>query len=189
MTNPVKETKVITGKVRLSYTHVFEPESINGSDDKKYSVSLIIPKTDTVTINKIKSAVENAIANGLATKLGGKKMGLKLPLRDGDIDRADDEAYANSFFVNASCKTKPGIIDRFKNPITDPEELYSGCYGLASITFYAFNSNGSKGVACGLNNIMKVSEGEPLGGRNSADADFADVDSSILQEEDDEIFG
>lgn len=188
MANPVKETKVITGKVRLSYVHVFEPEAIGDSDDKKYSVSLIIPKSDTVTIGKIKAAVENAISNGLATKLGGKKLGLKLPLRDGDIDRADDETYANSYFINASCKTKPGVIDRYKNQITDPEELYSGCYGLASLTFYAFNSNGNKGVACGLNNLMKVAEGESLGGRNSADADFSEVDGSIFQDDDENIF-
>jgi len=166
------KTKVITGKVRFSYANVWEPKSINGGDEK-YSVSLIISKDDTKTINEIKAAIEVAKQDG-KTKFGGKIPGnLKLPLRDGDIDRPDDEAYENSYFVNANSKDKPQIVDKNVKPILDQEEVYSGCYGRASITFYAFNSNGNKGIACGLGNLQKLSDGEPLSGRSKAEDEFS----------------
>lgn len=163
--------KVITGKVRFSYANVFEPKSINGSDPK-YSVSLIIPKEDKVTIDKIKAAIEVAKKEGLS-KLGGKiPANLKTPLRDGDIDRPDDPAYANSYFVNANSTIRPGIVDANLQPIIDSTEFYSGCYGRASIVFYAYNANGNKGIACGLQNLQKLEDGEPLGGRSRAEDDF-----------------
>lgn len=178
-TNP---TKVITGIVRLSYANVWEPKSINGGAEK-YSVSLIIPKSDTKTLNAINAAVNAAIEEGKG-KFGGKipnKAALKLPLRDGDIDRADDEAYANSYFINANSNTAPQIVDRNVNPILDRSEVYSGVYARVSINFYAFNSNGNKGIACGLGNIQKIRDGEPLGGRTNAAEDFAtDVDDDFL---------
>jgi len=163
--------KVITGKVRFSYANVFEPKSINGSEPK-YSVSLIIPKEDKVTIDKIKAAIEVAKQEGLS-KLGGKiPANLKTPLRDGDIDRPDDPAYANSYFVNANSTIRPGIVDANLQPIIDSTEFYSGCYGRASIVFYAYNANGNKGIACGLQNLQKLEDGEPLGGRSRAEDDF-----------------
>lgn len=163
--------KVITGKVRFSYANVFEPKSINGSDPK-YSVSLIIPKEDKVTIDKIKAAIEVAKKEGLS-KLGGKiPANLKTPLRDGDIDRPDDTAYADSYFVNANSTIRPGIVDANLQPIIDSTEFYSGCYGRASIVFYAYNANGNKGIACGLQNLQKLEDGEPLGGRSRAEDDF-----------------
>jgi hypothetical protein len=163
--------KVITGKVRFSYANVFEPKSINGSDPK-YSVSLIIPKEDKVTIDKIKAAIEVAKQEGLS-KLGGKiPANLKTPLRDGDIDRPDDPAYADSYFVNANSTIRPGIVDANLQPIIDSTEFYSGCYGRASIVFYAYNANGNKGIACGLQNLQKLEDGEPLGGRSRAEDDF-----------------
>ena len=178
-TNP---TKVVTGIVRLSYANVWEPKSINGGAEK-YSVSLIIPKSDTKTINAINAAVNAAIEEGKG-KFGGKipnKAALKLPLRDGDIDRPDDEAYANSYFINANSNTAPQIVDRNVNPILDRSEVYSGVYARVSINFYAFNSNGNKGIACGLGNIQKIRDGEPLGGRTNAADDFAtDVDDDFL---------
>lgn len=178
-TNP---TKVITGIVRLSYANVWEPKSINGGAEK-YSVSLIIPKSDTKTLNAINAAVNAAIEEGKG-KFGGKipnKAALKLPLRDGDIDRPDDEAYANSYFINANSNTAPQIVDRNVNPILDRSEVYSGVYARVSINFYAFNSNGNKGIACGLGNIQKIRDGEPLGGRTNAAEDFAtDVDDDFL---------
>jgi len=169
------KTKVITGKVRFSYANVWEPKSINGGDEK-YSVSLIIPKSDTKTINDIKAAIEAAKQDGKA-KFGGKiPANLKLPLRDGDIDRPEDEAYKDSYFVNANSKDKPSIVDKNVKPIMDQDEVYSGCYGRASITFYTFNQNGNKGVACGLGNLQKLSEGEPLSGRSRAEDDFSSAD-------------
>ncbi len=174
-------TKVVTGIVRLSYANVWEPASINGSKPK-YSVSLIIPKGDTKTIADINAAIDAAIQEG-AAKFGGKipnKAALKLPLRDGDIER-DDEAYKGSYFVNANSTTAPEVVDRSLQRILDRNEVYSGCYARVSINFYAFNSNGNRGIACGLGNIQKVRDGEPLGGKSSAADDFAtDLDDDFL---------
>ena len=174
-------TKVVTGIVRLSYANVWEPASINGSKPK-YSVSLIIPKGDTKTIADINAAIDAAIQEG-AAKFGGKipnKAALKLPLRDGDIER-DDEAYKGTYFVNANSTTAPEVVDRSLQRILDRNEVYSGCYARVSINFYAFNSNGNRGIACGLGNIQKVRDGEPLGGKTSAADDFAtDLDDDFL---------
>ena len=174
-------TKVVTGIVRLSYANVWEPTSINGSNPK-YSVSLIIPKSDTKTISAINAAIDAAIKEG-TPKFGGKtpnKAALKLPLRDGDLER-DDEAYKNAYFLNANSTTAPQIVDRAVNPILDRSEVYSGCYARVSINFYAFNSNGNRGIACGLGNIQKIRDGEPLGGKSSAADDFTtDLDDDFL---------
>ncbi len=168
------ETKVITGKVRFSYANVFEPKSINGSIPK-YSISLLIPKDDEKTLSKIKQAIENAKKVGV-TKYGSKlPANAKMPLRDGDTERPDDEVYKGHYFINANSNDKPGILNKFKIAITDPEEFYSGCYGYASINFYAFNANGNKGIACGLNNLMKIEDGERLGGKLSAETDFETI--------------
>jgi hypothetical protein len=167
--------KIVTGKVRFSYANVFEPQSVNGSEPK-YSVSLIIPKSDKKTLDKINKAIEVAKKEGVS-KLGGKiPANLKTPLRDGDLDRPDDEAYSNSYFINANSKVKPGIVDKDLQAIMDPTELYSGCYGRASIVFYAYNANGNKGIAAGLQNLQKLEDGEPLGGISRPEDDFEAVD-------------
>lgn len=170
-TNP---TRVVTGEVRLSYAHLFESQSIQGSKPK-YSVSLIIPKSDRETISKIERAIDAAIEAGIG-KFGGKrpsKAALKLPLRDGDTER-DDEAYAGCLFVNANSTLPPEVVDQDLNPVLSPAEVYSGCYARVSLNFYAFNTNGNRGIACGLGNVQKLRDGEPLGGgRTSAADDFA----------------
>lgn len=177
-TENVQSTKVVTGLVRASYLHIWEPSAVNEGDQKKYSASLIIPKSDKATIAKIEAAVKAAAEQG-KSKWGGKiPAKLKLPLRDGDEERPEDEAYADSWFLNSNCKTKPGIVDSNAQPIMNQDEVYSGCYIRASITFYPFDTNGNKGIACGLNHIMKVKDGEPLGGRSTAESDFAEVLSS-----------
>lgn len=181
MSKFVNPTKVITGvNTRWSYVNAWEPKSINGGAPK-YSVSLIIPKSDTRTIEKIQSAIQAAYEEGQGKLKGnGKSVPalsvLKTPLRDGDAERPDDEAYADSYFVNANSGTAPGIVDADRNPIIDRSEVYSGVYGRASINFYAFNSNGNKGIACGLNNLQKIRDGEPLGGKSRAEDDFATED-------------
>ncbi len=174
------QTKVITGKVRFSYAHVFEPQAAEGSDKEKYSVSIIIPKEDKKTLDKIDKAIELALENGKA-KFGGKiPKGLKLPLRDGDEER-DDEVYAGSMFLSANSNIKPGIVDENLDPIMDKNEFYSGCYGRASINFYAFNVGGNKGIACGLNNLQKLEDGERVGGSiSSAADDFGSADDDLL---------
>ena len=181
--NPME---VITGPdTRWSYANVWEPKSINGGTPK-YSVSLIIPKSDTKTIAKIEAAIEAAYKEGEAKLKGnGKSVPalsvIKTPLRDGDMERPDDPAYANSYFVNANATSAPGIVDADRNPILTRSEVYSGVYGRASISFYAFNSSGNKGIACGLNNLQKIRDGEPLGGKASAESDFAsDEDDDFL---------
>lgn len=183
MSNTNIPTKVITGRdTRFSYVNVFEPKSINGSTPK-YSVSLIIPKSDTETVGKIKAAIRAAYKDGESKLKGtGRSVppleSLKTPLRDGDIDRPDDEAYAGCWFVNANATQAPGVVDAQRMRITDPAEVYSGCYGRASISFYAYNSSGNRGIACGLNNLQKLRDGEPLGGRASAESDFGDGDDA-----------
>ena len=182
-TNP---TKVITGvNTRWSYANVWDAKSINGGTPK-FSVSLIIPKDDTVTVNKIKAAIQSAYDEGQSKLKGNGKTVpalsvLKTPMRDGDLERPDDEAYANSYFINANSASAPGIVDADRQPIIDRSEVYSGVYGRASINFYAFNSNGNKGIACGLNNLQKMKDGEPLGGKSRAEDDFAtDADEDFL---------
>lgn len=178
-------TKVITGvDTRWSYANVWDPKSINGGTPK-YSVSLIIPKSDKVTIQKIKAAIQAAYEEGESKLKGnGKSVPslsvLKTPLRDGDLERPDDEAYKNAYFVNANSATAPGIVDADRQQIINRSEVYSGVYGRASINFYAFNSNGNKGIACGLNNLQKIRDGEPLGGKASAESDFATDDDDFL---------
>lgn len=170
-------TKVITGKVRFSYAKVFVPEAMEGSEVKKYSVCLLIPKSDTKTVAKIEEAVKEAIAAGMdkVGKNGKVAPGIKLPLRDGDTEK-DDDVFAGHWFINASSLNKPQIVDADLNPIMDKDEFYSGCYGRASINLYAFNVNGNKGIAAGLNNLQKLDDGERLAGGSTAEEDFADDD-------------
>ena len=176
-----KTTKVITGSTtRWNYANVWEPKSINGGTPK-YSVSLIIPKTDTQTIEKIKTAIQTAYEEGQSKLKGnGKSVPalnlIKTPLRDGDREKPDDSIYAGCYFINANSITAPCIVDADRQPILEKSEVYSGVYGRASINLYAFNSNGNKGIACGLNNLQKISDGEPLSGKSSAKTDFASVD-------------
>ena len=187
MANAVKNPmKVITGpETRWSYVNAWEPKSINGGTPK-YSVSLIIPKSDTKTVEKINAAIKAAYEEGAGKLKGNGKSvppmaAIKLPLRDGDVERPDDEAYAGCWFVNANNTAAPGIVDAERQPIIDRSEVYSGVYGRASISFYAFNSSGNKGIACSLNNLQKIADGEPLGGHASAEADFAtDDDDDFL---------
>ncbi|MBB2481089.1 DUF2815 family protein [Bacillus sp. APMAM] len=167
-------TKVIVPS-RLSYLHCWEPNSINGGDPK-YSVSAIIPKSDTKTIAAINAAIEQAKKESIS-KWGGKiPNNLKMPLRDGDIERPDDEAYKGSYFFNANSRQAPQVVDGKVQPILDQSEVYSGCYGRISVTFYGYNSNGNRGIAAGLGNIQKLRDGEPLGGRSKASDDFETVE-------------
>jgi hypothetical protein len=167
-------TKVIV-PCRFSYLHCWEPDSINGSEPK-YSVSAIIPKSDKETIAKINAAVEQAKKDSIS-KWGGKTpTNLKFPLRDGDIDRPDDDAYKGCYFFNANSKQAPQIVDSKVQPILDQSEVYSGCYGRISVTFYGYNSNGNRGIAAGLGNIQKLKNGESLGARTNAAEDFESVD-------------
>lgn len=167
-------TKVVTGKVRFCYVNVFEPTAMNEGDTPKYNICVLIPKSDTATIDKIKKAIEAAKEAGkvkLADKNGRIPANLKLPLRDGDEERPDDPAFEDHYFINANSMRQPSIVDHSLNPIMSRDEFYSGCYGRASISFYAFNVS-SKGIAAGLNNLQKLEDGEMLAGGSTAEEDF-----------------
>lgn len=173
-------TKVVTSKVRFSYAHVFEPTSIEEGGTKKFNISVIIPKSDKALLKKIEKAIQLAKTEGTA-KFGGKiPAKLKTPLRDGDEERPDDEAYENAMFFNASSTRRPQIVDESRNEILDQDEFYSGCYGRISVNFYAFNSNGNKGIAAGLGNLQKLEDGERFSGGSTADEDFGDEGEDLL---------
>ena len=176
--NSVNLTKIVTGVCRLSYANIWQAKSINGGAPK-YSTSVLIPKSDTKTIAKVKAAIQAAYEEGEGKLKGNSKSApslasLKTPLRDGDIERPDDEAYAGHWFLNANSNTAPGVVDASREPIYDTSEIYSGVYARVSLAFYAFNSNGNRGIACGLQNIQKVRDGESLGGKAKAEDDFDD---------------
>ena len=155
MSNQVNSTKVVTGKVRFCYVNVFEPTAMNEGDTPKYNICVLIPKSDTATIDKIKKAVEAAKEAGkakLADKNGRIPANLKLPLRDGDEERPDDPAFEDHYFINANSMRQPSIVDRSLNPIMSRDEFYSGCYGRASINFYAFNVY--KKISCHYISLM-----------------------------------
>ena len=169
---------------RISFANIWEPKAINGGDEK-YSVSCLIPKSDKKTLARIQKAVEAAKEDGKTRKWSGKiPPNLKLPLRDGNIDRPDDENYEDCYFLNASSKDAPQVVDRKVNPVLDPMMVYSGCYCNVSVNFYAFNANGNRGVAAGLGNIQFVRDGERLSGKASADADF-----DALEDDDEDVLG
>lgn len=172
--------RLMLKNVRLSYAHVWEPQSVNGSEPK-YSSSFIIPKSDTTTIQAIEAAIEEVLKTDGPGKFGGKvppRASLKLPLRDGDAER-DDDAYADSMFMNANSRRRPQIVDASVQPIIDRDEVYSGCYVNATVEFYVYNVNGNRGVACGLGNIQKLRDGEALGGGGvKAESEFAAIDDA-----------
>ena len=169
-----KAIKVVTGKVRFSYAHVFTPQASQEGGTPKYSVSIIIPKSDTETINKINKAIEQAKEENKAVWGGTVPKGLNGGLRDGDEEKDTTRypEFANSYFINANSFQKPGVVDAALEPIINKDDFYSGCYGRASLTFYPYDGK-SKGIACGLGNLQKLEDGEKLGGGASAAADFA----------------
>ena len=171
--------KIITGKVRFSYANVWEPKSINGSEPK-YSVCIIISKTDKETLKKINVAIVEAKREGI-TKFGDIIFdNFKTPLRDGDVDRPEDEAYAGSYYINANSIIKPGIVNKSVQAIIHQNEFYSGCFGRASIIFYAYCAEGNVGIACGLQNLQKLEEGEKLSTRSSTEEDFGAEEEDFL---------
>lgn len=181
----VKENKVVFGPCRLSYTYLFNKFVPNGdASNGKYMTNVLIPKSEKETVKAIQKAIEAGKKAAILSKWAGKEpKKLDLPLRDGDTDKENDELYANSFFLNAKSNTRPGIVDRDKSPIMDEEEIYSGIWAIVSVTFYGYDVPGNRGVACGLNNVMKFKDGERLGGRASAESDFSDLD--MVDDDDD----
>ena len=185
--NVVNPTKIITGVCRLSYANIWQAKSINGGAPK-FSTSVLIPKSDAVTVARVKKAIQAAYEEGEGKLKGNGKSvpplaALKTPMRDGDLERPDDPAYEGHWFVNANSSTAPGVVDINRQPIIDTSEIYSGVYARVSLSFYAFNSNGNKGIACGLQNVQKVRDGESLGGRTKAEDDFNDEFNTADEED------
>lgn len=179
----IQSAKVILGKTTCwSYANVWAPKAITEGATPKYSVSLIIKK-DSPDVDKIKAAIQFAYNEGLSKLKGSSKVApaleaIKTPLRDGDKERPGDEAYAGCYFINANSTDAPGIVDAACNPILDHSEVYSGVRGRCSVTFYAFNNAGNRGIAVNLNNLQKWFDDEPLGSKATAEADFkADSES------------
>ena len=184
MSKTTSPTKVVI-PCRISFANIWEPKSINGSEEK-YSVSCLIPKNDKATLTKIHKAIEAAKEAAQSKRWGGKiPPTLKLPLHDGDTERPDDETYKDMMYFNATSKDAPQIVDRKVQPILDPMECGSGDYCNVSVNFYGFNTNGNRGVAAGLQNIQLVKHGERLAGKASAASDFEEIEG----EDDSEVFG
>lgn len=182
---PAATTKVITGKVRLSYVHLFEAYSSFEGQDAKFSTVILVPKTDTKTVNAIKTAQKLALENGKTSKFGGTiPKNWKNTFRDGDEEGDLDKnpEYAGHWFMTVSNKTRPGIVDENVQPILDSTEVYSGCYARVSITAFPFSASGSKGVSFGLNHVQKLADGEPLGSVTKAEDDFTAVAVDDLEE-------
>lgn len=176
----MSSTKIVTGKVRLSYVNLLTPRAQEEGKEPKYSVCILVPKSDTKTVTAIKQAIEAAKEAGKASWGGRVPAGLKMPLRDGDTER-DGAEYAGHWFMNASSKRKPQVVDSNVQPILDANEVYSGMYARVSINFYAYNQQGNRGVAAGLGNVQKVADGEALGGAASrAEDEFSAVTEDFL---------
>lgn len=188
----VSDTKMLIGPVRFSYANVWKPKAVSDDDDAKlkYSVCLLFSKKDKLLLAKVQKKIQTAIAAGKDTFKGKKPT--KMPLRDGD-EKDGDSAYEGHWFLNANSDNPPGILGPDKEPIINKDEFYSGCYGYASINFYAFNQRGNVGIGVGLNNLLKLKEGERLSGRDSAESDFEeleiedDVDTDPVEDDIDDL--
>lgn len=171
-------SKVVTGKVRFSFEHIFVPQQNDDGGDPKYSITMLIPKSDTVTMNKIRAGIKEA-ADNFRARNGAASLpqNPSTTLHDGDGLRPSGDPFGpeckGCYVMTVSSKQKPVVVDAARNPIIDTSEIYSGCYGRVSFNFYAYNSHGKKGISAGLLAVQKLSDGEPLGTRGSAD-DFAD---------------
>lgn len=180
------DTTIVTGKVRLSYAHLFEPHvnpSAPAGSKPKYSATLLISKDDKETLDKIKKAQQNALEKFKDSKFEGKiPKAWKSTLRDADSPEEEDmleknPEYAGHYFMSVSNTMRPGLVDRNRTPILDPEEIYSGCYARVQINAFAFNTQGNKGISFGLNNVQKLADGEPFGAViEKAENVFGDVD-------------
>lgn len=178
-TTEVKKSSSIVIPARLSYLHVWAPHAMKPTDKAKYRAALLIDKKDTATVAKIQKAIEEAKELG---KTRVKDWAGKIPkvlkeiFRDGDAEK-DDPNYAGHYFINATSDYQPGVLDSNKEEMLDKTKLYSGCFAKVDINFYGYYANGSAGIACGLNNIMKVKDGPSLAGKRSATEAFKDEEA------------
>lgn len=174
----MSETKVVTAElVRFSYVNLIEPKLAPGATEAKYGMSVIMPKNAKKTLKLVEAAVKAAEEAGVA-KFGSSWKAKKKPLRDGDEEREGDLAYKDSFFLNANNKNMPGVVDAKRQKILDLKEVYSGCWGNVSLTFFPYKVSGSMGIGCALNHVQKVKDGEPLGNVTRAEDDFEEFEEA-----------
>lgn len=176
----ISETACRLGEVRFSYVNVFSKRVNPDGTLGKYSVCVIIPKSNTDAVKLFTQAYEAAKLNGKTTKWGGKiPAKVTLPLHDGDEERPDDPAFEDCWYFNCSSNNAPGI--RVKDELgqvieaLDDGDFYSGCYGAVTVNLFPYSASGNQGVGVGLNNVIKLRDGEKLSGGRSADADFGDL--------------
>lgn len=172
--------KVLTGEVRLSYANLLQPRTPQGGGDPKYSVTLLIPKTDVKSKADIDSSIRAAVQEGISKKWNGKQPPqIHTPIHDGDGAKENGEPFGDEchgcWVISASSKQKPGIVDSALQEIINPSDIYSGMYARVTIRFFAYDSNGKRGIGCGLGNVMKTHDGDALSGHASAESDFADI--------------
>lgn len=168
---------IVTGEVRLSYVNVFEPRANQNGGEPKYQVTVLLPKSDVNTKAAIDRAIQEELQNGVSTKFGGVMPAMPaIPIHDGDGVRPSGEPFGEEcrgcWVFTASSKQRPEVVDENCQPILSQTQVYSGCYGRVSIRFFAYNQAGKKGVGCGLGNVQKLRDGEPLGGGSTALQDF-----------------
>lgn len=165
------KNQVVTGECRLSFVNLMEPKAFREGDEPKYSVTAIIPKTDTKTIAAIKAAIQAAAEKGAQKHFGGRvPTNVANTFKDGDTE-VDDMGdlknikypeYKNSYFIRLASKNRPKVLDANRQEIIDPTQVYSGVYGRVSMTFFAYSGDGKRGVSASLNNVMITRDGEPL---------------------------
>jgi hypothetical protein len=176
----ISDTTIRLGEVRFGYVNVFEPRKDKNGNPDKYSVCVLIPKTDKQAIQLIEDAINAAKEKGKSGKWGGKVPGrLTTPLRDGDEEEKGEE-FEGMMFLNASAqlKSKPGVRVLDGGMIVealDTDDFYSGCWGAVTLAFFPYDSEGNKGVGAGLNNVIKTRDDEKLAGGASAESDFGDM--------------
>ncbi len=179
----------LIGPVRFSFLTVFEPRAMQGQEEKKYSVCCMIPDTDKKLLAQVNQDIQDAITTAIENnKFPKSKVPLlKLPLRKGTEEAAigkRGKEFEGYVFFNCSSKNQPGIVDTNRQPIMDPKDFWSGCWGYVDVNFFGYNTSGNMGIGVGLNNIMKWREDDRLDGRQSADKAFADVELPDVPEAD-----
>ena len=174
---------ITIGPVRFSYAHIFTPYAREEGQDAKYTVTMLIPKHDTATKARIDQAMSEALQNGIGTFGGTMPAKPRIPIYDGDGLRPNGEPFGQEckghWVMTASSRQRPGLVDSNMQPIIDQTAFYSGCYGYAAVNFFAYNRSGNKGVGCGLNNLLKTQDGEPLGGRTTPEEDFKGIAAAV----------
>lgn len=165
-------TNVTTGKVRLSFVHLFKPYAFQQGQEEKYSTTILVPKTDVETKARIDAAIEAAKQKGITDKWNGVMPPIvPTPIYDGDgVKPSDGTEFGPEckghwvFTARSSADQPPEVVDRMRNPILNQSEIYSGVYGRVNVTFFPYMFGGKKGIGCSLGPVQKLEDGTPLGG-------------------------